>query len=98
MKHAQEFKISNLEFEGCCYMTFRMERGSDIELVRRLERLARTEGIDCESLVSNNETPIFDKYDDYIPAELLRRAYAADKLRADEAEERLIELRAELED
>jgi len=97
MKHAQEFKISNLEFEGCCYMTFRMERGSDIELVRRLERLARTEGIDCESLVSSGETPIFDKYDDYIPAELLRRAYAADKLRADEAEARLRELREELE-
>ena len=27
---------------------------------------------------------MFDKYDDFVPAELLRKAYAADKLRNDE--------------
>ena len=34
----------------------------------------------------------FGNYDDHIPGELLRRAYAADKLRSDEAERRIAEL------
>ena len=39
-----------------------------------------------EALVENSEIPVFEKYDNYIPHDLLRKAYAADKLRADEAE------------
>ncbi len=89
------FKISNLEFEGCYYMTFRMERGNDYELISHLASVAATDGIDCEALVESGEVPIFDKYDEHIPAELLRRAYATDRLRADEAERRLQELLAE---
>ena len=46
-----EFRISNLEFEGCYYMTFRMERGNDYELISALDRIASTQGIDCEALV-----------------------------------------------
>ncbi len=94
-QNSKEFKISNLDFEGCCYMTFRMERGNDYELIKALADKARTEGIDCEALVSAGELPVFDKYDDFIPGELLRKAYAADRLRADEAERRLNEMLAE---
>ena len=32
---------------------------------------------------------VFEKYDNYVPYELLRKAYAKDKLRADEAEEQI---------
>ena len=88
-------KISNLEFEGCYYMTFRMERGNDYDLISHLAGIAATDGIDCESLVRSGETPIFEKYDEHIPAELLRKAYAADRLRADEAEARLGEILGE---
>mgnify|MGYP003305998669 CR=1 FL=1 len=35
-------------------------------------------------LVFDGECPMFDKFDEYIPAELLRDAYAIDRLRADE--------------
>ena len=52
-------------------------------------------GIDCEALVQSGEVPIFEKYDEHVPAELLRKAYAADRLRADEAEARLAEMLAE---
>lgn len=95
MQNSKEFKISNLEFEGSCYMTFRMERGDDRELIGSLAGRAAREGIDCGSLVAGGETPVFDKYDDYIPGELLRRAYAADRLRSDEAEKRLMDILAE---
>ena len=85
-------KVSNLEFEGCYYLTFRMERGNDYDLISHLAGLAETDGINCEDLVQSGEVPIFEKYDEHVPAELLRRAYAADRLRADEAERRLGEI------
>ena len=88
-------RITNLEFEGCYYMTFRMERGSDYDLISHLEQSARRDGIDCESLVQSGEQPIFDKYDEYIPGDLLRKAYAADRLRPDEVVERLGEILTE---
>ena len=88
-------KISNLEFEGCYYLTFRMERGNDYDLISHLAGIVETDGIDCETLVQSGEVPIFEKYDEHIPGELLRRAYAADRLRADEAEARVREILGE---
>ena len=55
----------------------------------RLKRVVERDGIDCQALVETGEIPIFEKYDNYIPYDLLRKAYAADKLRADEAEEQI---------
>ena len=94
-RHGGDFKISNLEFEGCYYLTFRMERGNDYELLSRLSHIVETDGIDCADLVRTGETPLFEKYDEHVPGELLRRAYATDRLRADEAEERIREMLAE---
>ena len=91
-RNASLCKISNLEFEGCYYMTFRMERGNDYDLISHLAGIAETDGIDCQSLVQSGEVPIFEKYDEHVPADLLRRAFAADRLRADEAERRLQEI------
>ena len=42
--------------------------------------------------------PVFEKYDPYIPGELLRRAYAEDRLRTDEIERRLPEILEEYEE
>lgn len=94
-KNGGAFKIGNVEFEGCYYVTFRMERGDGRELVEYLSGIAETDGIKCDELVGANEAPTFEKYDEYIPAELLRRAYATDRLRADEPCERLAEMKDE---
>ena len=91
-RNASLCKISNLEFEGCYYLTFRMERGNDYDLISHLAGIVETDGIDCETLVQSGETPIFDKYDEHVPGDLLRKAYATDKLRSDEAEARLREM------
>ncbi|MBQ9780649.1 MAG: DEAD/DEAH box helicase [Clostridia bacterium] len=91
-RNAGMFKISHIEFEGCYYMTFRMERGNDYDLISHLSGLASTDGIDCQALVESGELPLFEKYDEHIPGDLLRAAYAADRLRADEAEARLAEI------
>ncbi|MCQ2431268.1 MAG: DEAD/DEAH box helicase [Clostridia bacterium] len=98
-KHAKEYKITSLEFEGCYYMTFKMDDSvSDYALIRGLNALIKKEGIDRISLVGNTELPVFEKYDPFIPGELLRRAYAADKLRTDEIERRMPEILAEYEE
>ena len=43
----------------------------------------------------SGDAPSFDKYDGALPPDLLRRAYAADRLRTDELEARLYELYSE---
>ena len=86
------FKISNIEFEGCYYITFRMERGDARSLAKGLSDAIRNFGIDPLALVSEGELPVIEKYDRYIPAELLRRAYATDKLDVGKAAERIVEM------
>ncbi len=93
-KHASKFKISGIEYEGCYFMTFKMERGNGDAFIRYLNDVISTEGIDLNSLVSPSEAPVFEKYDDYIPSELLRDAFVADRLRGDEVIKRIAELAA----
>lgn len=89
--HAKEYKINGIEFEGCYYMTFKMET-DDYAFISGLDNEISHYGIDRASLVSSSEIPVFEKYDDYIPSDLLRKAYAEDKLRSDEAEVRIHEI------
>ena len=91
------FKISNVEFEGCYYISFRMERGDAHDLIDHLNQIAQTDGIDCDSLVASGEVPLFEKYDEYVPAALLRHAFAVDRLRADEPTLRLSQMAGEVE-
>ena len=86
---ANKFNISGIEFEGCYYISFKMEKTSEIQFISRLLEDSERYGINCDALVESGEIPVFEKYDNYVPYELLRKAYAADKLRADEAEEQI---------
>ena len=97
VKNAAALNISNVEFEGCCFITFRYE-GDDIKkLTNRLYNICK-DGVDKESLISKSESPVFEKYDDYVPGELLRLAYAADRLRTDEMIPRTREMKQEEEE
>ena len=92
----QALGIMGVEYEGCYYITFKMSRGNDYELISALaEQVARGE-VQGEALVSGKEIPVFEKYDDYVPADLLRQAYAVDKLNVAEASRRILEIRDEL--
>ncbi len=87
-KHASELRISNIEFEGCCYITFKYEGNSPRELINGIYAICKN-GFDKAALVSPSEVPLFEKYDEYIPHELLRAAYASDRLREDEVVQRV---------
>ncbi len=84
------FGISEVEFEGSYYISFRMEKGSPDELIRKLGSIARS-SVDAHSLMKPGETPVFEKFDEFIPSELLRSAYASDKLDVDNAKRRILE-------
>ncbi len=94
-RHGKSFKISSMEYEGCYYMTFKMEQGNGYGLIDHLNRVALSEGIRLEELIAASECPVFEKYDDHIPSELLRKAYMADRLRTDEVLRRLGDLMGE---
>lgn len=95
--HASEYRISSLEFEGCCYMTFKMESASEFEFISSLDNHIRHEGIDTEALCKVAEAPLFEKYDSFLPQELLQRQYATDRLRSDEIPTRVHEMLKELD-
>ena len=88
-KNSKENNINSIEFEGCYYITFKMEKVTDINFITHLLNRVEREGIDRDTLVETGEIPIFEKYDNFVPYDLLRKAYAADKLRSDEAEEQI---------
>lgn len=90
----KRFDITGLEYEGCYFIQFKMSKGNDFELVSALAKRAE-QGINAEDLVSSGEIPVFEKYDDYIPADLLRHAYAVDKLNPAEAGKRILEIKEE---
>ena len=63
-----------------------MEKTDENVFISILADIVEHRGIITEDLVGENENPVFEKYDEFIPASLLRLAYATDKLRSDEAE------------
>ena len=85
---APEFAISGIESGGSCYITFRMEKGNMRALEERLaSAFAALKSTDM--LVSQKELPVFEKYDEYVPAELLRSAFARDRLDLGEIKSRI---------
>ncbi len=82
-KNASYFGIYGLEFDGSYYMLFKCDTDAE-ELLSLIRRKITNDTIDTIDLVGKGECPVFEKYDPCIPPELLRRAYAADKLRTDE--------------
>ena len=88
---ATEFGISNVEYDGCNYIMFRLDRCDEKTFSERLMKDLSENGIDKFALISNSETPIYDKFDVYLPAELLRKSYATDKLDTSEVELRIVE-------
>ena len=88
-KYAGELGISDIQSEGCCYITFKAKADAGKLFIENLKNIIERDGIDTEALVGDGECPVFDKYDEYIPPELLRVAYAKDRLLGKEILERI---------
>lgn len=88
VRKATELGVSDIHSEGCCYITLKASRENASRLLSRIKELLLSEELSALSLVSDSEAPAYDKYDHLIPAELLRRAFAADRLDAEEMKKR----------
>ncbi len=98
VRNSGPLKLSNLEYDGCYYMTFRMENGTGYDAVKLWYDIIKEQGIDRYSLVAAGEIPLFEKYDDRIPYDLLRKAYAEDRLRTDELTVRMEQIMTEYDE
>ncbi|MBR2353179.1 MAG: DEAD/DEAH box helicase [Clostridia bacterium] len=82
---APNLGISGIDYEGCNYLMFRMEKGTEREFLETLYRTYGDGRVLPMELVSPKELPVFEKYDTYIPGDLLRHAYSVDRLNMQEA-------------
>ena len=86
----REMGYSYIQFSGAPFepeMVKRVSEASGLPVVLTHVPMDRILN-DTEALVNGGECPVFDKYDEFIPPELLRLAYALDRLSADEVLER----------
>ena len=81
--------ISGIDFEGCYYITFRMEKCDERGFFEALSDYFGSGNYDAVNLVNPKELPSFEKYDEYIPGDLLRHSYATDRLNVTEAAKRI---------
>lgn len=84
-----ELGISGMDYEGCDYLSFRMEHGDGRQLLETLSKRYSHQEVSAQELVSPKELPLFEKYDRYIPGDLLRHAYGCDRLNVSEATMRI---------
>ena len=87
-KNAAELGIFDIQSELCYYITFKAKEDAGKNLIFGLRRIIERGDLVPEKLIFDGECPIFDKFDEFIPPELLRRAYAKDRLNTDEVKER----------
>lgn len=74
IKCGAELGLAGFESSRPYFIQFRMKVGSE-DFFRIVRRIAR-EPLDPMELLYPNEVPIFEKYDEYVPPELIRRAFA----------------------
>lgn len=84
-KYAEELRISDLSAYGTYTISFKArEKRYGNGIYDNIKKIIDRDGINTRELVNEDECPMYEKYDDFIPSELLRDAYAVDRLLADE--------------
>ena len=71
--------ISSISGQSPYFMTFKLNKDRVADLCKKISLLAQ-KGIESESLVGTEERPQLQKYDEFVPANLLRKAFVADSL------------------
>lgn len=83
-REAGRLGISDIQSEGCCYLTFKGKGDLRNGFLRAIGDDLSRDGIDTTEMLAAGETPMFDKFDEYIPADLLKKGYIADRLSPEE--------------
>ena len=79
-KCAKKFALSDIEYGDWYYIRLNIGKGGGDELIEYIREYFCRGAPDLDCLVGENENPAYERYDEYVPQELIRRAYIADKL------------------
>lgn len=88
--------LHDIQSGSCYYITFKTDKARGEDVLSELHRLNEKGEPTLLSLVGKTEYPVFDKYDAYLPQELLIRAYAENRLDLREVRYRISTLSKEL--
>lgn len=94
IKCAKELYLSGLSPARPYFLTFKMK--ADKAAFYRVLRAQAEAEWDPMELVYPDEIPLFEKYDEYVPAELVRKGFAYGILAVDEMKARVLEWASEM--
>ncbi len=87
-KNAAELGVFDIQSELCYYITFKAKEDAGKNLILGIRSIIERGDAAEDKLVFDGECPVFEKFDDFIPPSLLRKAYARDRLCTSEVVER----------
>jgi ATP-dependent Lhr-like helicase len=86
----KKFELSDIEYGDWYYIRLTIGKGDGYELINNIKLFFNHNHPDLESLVGKKENPAYERYDEFIPQELIRRGYIIDKMSGDEIREWLL--------
>jgi len=79
-KCADALGLGSIESDSCYYLTYKSDLSSADRVTEYIREYLKENTVYTEELVGINETPVFEKYDEYLPGSILRKAFYTDKL------------------
>lgn len=79
-KCADDLCLGAIESDSCYYLTYKSDISRPRDVYAYVRELLSRNDISTEELTGLNECPVFEKYDEYLPAHILRKAFYTDKL------------------
>ena len=83
----KKFSLTDIEYGDWFYIRLNIGKGDGYELMDHIASFFCSDAIDLDSLVGEKENPAYERYDEYVPQELIRRGYISDKMQSDEITE-----------
>lgn len=81
--------LKDVQSGGCYYITFRSENATEKDVIEALKNWNETKRHEPTLLIGKSEYPAIDKFDAYLPQDLLIKAYGENHLNVRELEYRI---------
>ena len=83
----KKFNLTEIEYGDWFYIRLNIGIGDGYKLVKYIASFFNDDAPNLDSLVGEKENPSYERYDEYIPQELIRQGYIVDKMQGDEIRE-----------
>jgi len=86
-KCVKKFILTDIEYGDWFYIRLNIGKGNGFTLFEYISSFFSNEAVDLETLVGEKENPSYERYDEFVPQELIRKGYIIDKMASDELRE-----------